>query len=121
MGITDRLREYLSFKGISTIKEFSTFVGFSHQTASNYWKGLRVPNHIALEKITRSFTELNISWLLTGDGEMLEKSGQSESSQVNYKELYEDMKFISSEKEKLIERLEKENNQLRIQLKRDAG
>ena len=68
-----RVIQVANYYGINKPSEFARKTGFSHQVASNYLKGERVPNADALSLIKRLF-DINGTWLLTGEGEMLETS-----------------------------------------------
>lgn len=67
MSVKERLKEYLKEKGIK-IKHFEDAIGVSNSFVNN------IRSSIAPEKlkvIKENFTDINIDWLLTGDGEMI--------------------------------------------------
>lgn len=65
--IKERLTAYLKYKGINK-SEFGRRVGVSNSYISAIRKSIQPDK---TEKIASSFPDLNIAWLLTGDGEML--------------------------------------------------
>lgn len=65
--IKERLTAYLKYKGINK-SEFGRKVGVSNSYISAIRKSIQPDK---TEKIAASFPDLNIAWLLTGDGEML--------------------------------------------------
>lgn len=70
MGIKSRLRKFLNFKGI----EDSEFELKCNLPIGYIATGIRGSIHQKkLEGIRRQFPELNIGWLLSGDGEMIRK------------------------------------------------
>lgn len=67
MGVKDRLTEFLTYKNIGQAK-FAGIVGLSKGYVNN------IVNTIgpkAKPKIEAAFPDLNIDWLLSGEGEML--------------------------------------------------
>ena len=65
--IKERLTAYLKYKGINK-SEFGRMVGVSNAYISSIRKSIQPDK---TEKIAASFPDLNIAWLITGDGEML--------------------------------------------------
>lgn len=66
MGTRERLIQFVDYKGISKSKFYSN-VGLSNGF-------LDKNNHIGsdkIEKIIYKFPELNLNWLITGEGEMI--------------------------------------------------
>lgn len=75
MGATERVREYLIFKGISKYK-FCQLLGFSNKFLDN-------SDNMGTDKackILHYYPEINAEWLLTGDGEMIKPTFQEEKS-----------------------------------------
>ncbi len=70
--INSRILQIADYYNIKKAADFSKKTGFSHQVASNYLKGTRVPNAEALAVIKQVF-DVSADWLLTGEGEMLRK------------------------------------------------
>jgi hypothetical protein len=78
MGIVDRIYDYVEYKRV-TISEFSKIINvssgyFAKQKSNNANIGSNI-----IEKIIKSYPEINLYWLITGEGNMLRKV---ESSQL---------------------------------------
>lgn len=65
--IKERLSAYLQYKGINK-SEFGRIIGVSSSYISSMRKSIQPDK---AEKIASSFPDLNIAWLMTGEGEML--------------------------------------------------
>lgn len=70
MRIIDRLNEYIDHKGVS-LNAFDKSIG-----ASNGYIGRQIKNKASvggdvIEKISCEYTDLNLEWLITGQGSML--------------------------------------------------
>lgn len=66
-GIKDRLLQFIEHKRISKHR-FETMCGFSSRYVSNIQKTI---SSLSLKKISDVFPDLNIYWLETGEGHML--------------------------------------------------
>ena len=67
MSVKERLKKFVEFKEL-TASAFCKSIGVSNAYISSMNKSIQ-PDKI--ESITLKYPELNISWLLTGEGEML--------------------------------------------------
>lgn len=67
MNVRDRLIEYIAIKGISK-RAFALKIGASSSFVNNISQSI---GQDKINSIRKVFPDLNISWLLTGDGEML--------------------------------------------------
>ena len=76
MTLKDRLKEYCEMKNMA-ISRFEQSAGISNGYFNNVKKR---PSSITIEKIIRTFPDLNTDWLLTGEGEML-KSDAGKSTE----------------------------------------
>lgn len=75
-SIKQRLLSYIDNKGI-TVREFERACGMSN----GYVRGIDTAiGERKLKSISLQFPELNISWLLTGEGEMLKSEAQQPDS-----------------------------------------
>ena len=73
--IKERLIAYLKYKGVNN-SEFGRIIGVSNAYISSIRKSIQPDK---TEKISTSFPDLNISWLMTGEGEMI-KGAVSQSA-----------------------------------------
>lgn len=73
MSLQDRIRQFISYIGL-TVSEFEGKVGLSNGSVSKMGDGTR---RTTIDKISNSFPELSKTWLLTGEGEMLNTEGDS--------------------------------------------
>lgn len=84
MGLRERILEYISYKGI-TVQMFENKVNISNGAVSKMGNNTR---RSTLDKISKSFPDLNINWLITGVGQMcndlLEGTGSNEIPHINY-------------------------------------
>ncbi len=78
--IKERLVAYLKFKGINK-SEFGRIIGVSNAYISSIRKSIQ-PDKV--EKIAASFPDLNVSWLVTGDGEMIKDGSVSQNAKGDY-------------------------------------
>ena len=97
MCISERLKQVLDAKNM-TVTEFSNVTGISYRSAMNNLNEGRDPNVDALIKIYKGI-KINITWLLTGEGEMfsntINKNILSDSEKeliLNYREMPADFK-----------------------------
>lgn len=67
MSLRDRILNFIEAKGL-TVQSFEKMVGLSNGAVSKMGDNTR---RGTLDKISSRFPELNCSWLLTGEGEML--------------------------------------------------
>lgn len=73
-NVKDRLKQFIMFKNIST-REFERQIGVSYGFIGNMSKSTS-PDKVI--KISHQFPELNMTWLLTGEGEMLRTDSRPE-------------------------------------------
>ncbi len=66
-SVKERLKAYLSYKKIGQAK-FAQAAGLSRSFVNNIVNSIQPST---LERITKQFPDLSKSWLLTGEGEML--------------------------------------------------
>lgn len=79
MVIKDRLREYLTLKNLS-VREFERKCGLGNGVASRLGN---TTSPSTLNKISTS-CDLNVDWLLTGEGEMLREAALAAVPKVSY-------------------------------------
>lgn len=66
MSVKERLKEYIDFKGLS-IRYFCESIGVSSAYVTSMRKSIQPDK---LEVIALQYPDLNVQWLLTGEGEM---------------------------------------------------
>jgi len=81
-NIINRLLLYIKYKGITTAK-FERSV----KTGNNYLKNVKSIGSDKLSKILEIYPDLNIVWLITGEGEMLKDDHLKFNSDDNNKSL----------------------------------
>lgn len=84
MGLRERILEYISYKGI-TVQMFENKANISNGAVSKMGDNTR---RKTLDKISNSFPDLNINWLITGVGQMCNDSPEenegNEVPRINY-------------------------------------
>lgn len=110
MLVKDRLKLFIASKGL-TNQRFESEVGLSNGYVANMRKGV---GNDALERISNKFPELNKSWLLTGEGNMLKEQSVSTNSE-NTNQQSDDMTI-----QKLLEALERNDEQIRSLLEQKS-
>ncbi|MBQ5635763.1 MAG: hypothetical protein IIV10_05575 [Alistipes sp.] len=103
--VKERLRTFIASRDIS-IRRFEILCGFPNSFVSNI---KRTTSPARLEVIASKFPELNITWLMTGKGEML-NAPHLESSQTSQTE--EESMQLQQHCEKLLAQLEKQQSQI---------
>ncbi len=78
-SVKNRLIEFIVFKNIS-IHKFEKDVGFSQGYIKNISKSIQPDK---MEKIAKIYPELNLGWLMTGEGEMLRGQVQNVNGHHN--------------------------------------
>ena len=68
-NIAERLSEVMKYKGFK-ISSFADFLNVSHSFVSQILSGKRNPGHELIVTIATKLPEINLRWLLTGEGEM---------------------------------------------------
>lgn len=102
-NIKNRIIKFLAYLEIGQGK-FEKNCGISNGTVNNIKDGVSSPN---ISKIVKRYPELNLEWLITGNGTML-KSDDSANTD-SFKDKYYEQVERSNE-------LFKENRELRIQI-----
>jgi transcriptional regulator with XRE-family HTH domain len=69
-----RIKQFIDYKGLS-VKRFEEYVGMSNGSFASQLKNNKTIGVDKLEKILFIYPEINLDWLLTGDGEMLKPPG----------------------------------------------
>jgi len=71
-SINRRIFEILEYYNVTRYK-FSKLSGVSEATLLNIYKGKNKPSIDFLVKLLNTFKAINLNWLITGEGEMLQK------------------------------------------------
>ena len=74
-GLKERLLYFIEYKGLP-VQMFEKIVGLSNAAVSKMGDNTR---RSTIDKISKSFPELDVNWLLTGQGEMLSYGQDTES------------------------------------------
>lgn len=99
MELSDRFNLFLRDKGVSQ-KEFSDTTGYLRQSLSKIVTGkTKMPKSDFIIALMKSYPDLNLKWLLLGEGEM-----------------YQELNPIVQSQEALINELRLENDQLKEEL-----
>ncbi len=70
MTVKDRIKKFIEYKGYP-VRKFETETGLSHGYINNIRVSIQPPK---LKSIALRFPELDINWLMTGEGNMLKDS-----------------------------------------------
>ena len=106
MSTINRIIDFITTKGLNK-NEFYKITGLSN----GYLDKVKSIGADKIEIILNNFPDINLKWLITGNGAMLE-SGTVKNDE-NYKERLEELKSALKDKERIISMLEKEIAQLR--------
>ena len=74
----DRIKQVMEWTGLSQ-QDFATKLGISPASLSSIYNGRTNPTNNHVQAIHRSFPEIDINWLLFGEGEMFGKASVSPS------------------------------------------
>ena len=107
-NVKDRLVEYLDYKGINK-NRFSKTIGVSPAYVNSIRKSIQ-PDKI--KSIAVSFPDLNIEWLLTGEGEMVNKDNHAKVSDTvsMSREVFEQITRLTEQNSKLAETVLSQQN-----------
>lgn len=74
--ILDNLKKYIDYKGIS-VAAFEKSIGMSNNSFRKSWLAGKGIGTDKLENILNVYSDINMSWLFTGQGEMLKEKSQN--------------------------------------------
>jgi transcriptional regulator with XRE-family HTH domain len=94
---------------------FSKAIGLSNNvTIGNIANGVKKPSFEVLEKIIQSFDNINVRWLITGEGEPLITPGDNKTDCASCREKDRIIKELQEQsikdKERIIQLLEKKSS-----------
>ena len=76
-----RIKKWIKYKGLKS-SSFADEIGVNRATVSHILSGRNKPSIDFIEKMIRSFPDLNIDWLIIGFGFMKKLDNSKESQQV---------------------------------------
>lgn len=113
MNIFSRILQFIDYKGISKNK-FSNEIGLSNSYMTKMEGSDNVGSKI-IEKIVRSYPDINLTWLITGSGDMfLNQNNKNESEPMDCNNC--PFKKMADKYENLVDRLNLENERLNNEL-----
>lgn len=92
--ILDRIKEYIDKKGI-TIAAFERSVGMSNASFGKSLKGGKAIGTDKLENILTIYQDINPSWLLTGEGNMLRLESEKKEKLPSVNQTYEGSPYFN--------------------------
>lgn len=92
--ILDRIKEYIDKKGI-TIAAFERSVGMSNASFGKSLKGGKAIGTDKLENILTIYQDINPSWLLTGEGNMLRLESEKKEKLPSVNQTYEGAPYFN--------------------------
>ena len=91
-----RIKKWIEYKGLKA-SSFADKIGVNRATVSHILSGRNKPSVDFIDKMIRSFPDLNANWLLVGDGFMRKSDGIKEIQKLkNIKKIvvfYDDNSF----------------------------
>ncbi len=102
MRLTDRLQRYLDHKGI-TVYSFERTCDVGNGYLGKQSKGKGSIGSDILEKIADNYPDLNLTWLITGRGKMLQKTVAEKESPAGTGHLLREEEAVYKIRNKLIE------------------
>lgn len=103
MTIGKRLREYISERNLSQ-EEFSALSKISKQTVNNIIQDRNAPSGDVLVKIAAEYKDLNLNWLVTGNGNKFNSQANTTNNSTIYTDdlSRESLLILVTEKDKII-------------------
>jgi transcriptional regulator with XRE-family HTH domain len=74
-SISDRIKTVLTYYGLNS-GEFASKLDIQKSSVSHLLSGRNKPSFVFLSKFVKVFPEIDIKWLLSGEGNMLENSAE---------------------------------------------
>jgi len=101
MAINERLRQFIELTCLN-ITDFAKKAGIPYVSLQNYLRGIRSPNVENIHKIVAKFN-LNVHWLLTGEGDpFITKKEQQSSLNDRAEEVLRLIRDMNEEQQKEI-------------------
>lgn len=86
----ERLLEFIAYLGVS-VKEFERSCGRPNGFVNNMRDNMSVKT---LGEVSARYPSLNTAWLITGEGEMIRKDGETEALEKRVRELEETVSIL---------------------------
>lgn len=71
--MNDRIKQFMDYKGISS-SELADSIGVQRSNVTHVLQGRNKPGFLFISKILETYPEINAKWLITGEGNMLDKN-----------------------------------------------
>ena len=120
MRLTDRLLEYLAYKEI-TVYAFEKTCGVGNGYLGKQSKGKGSVGSDILEKIGDHYPDLNLGWLITGKGKMLQKPLPGKKSESHDGMILMEEAAVYKIRNKLVEMLKEQLKALETSLPGDKS
>lgn len=118
-NLIDRLNQFIDYKGV-TISKFEKSVGMSNASLAKTLKNGKRIGTDSLEKILNTYPEMNLNWLVTGDGTMLKNRNSNNDNKETVNSLVSE-NFVSYNKARPVKNLKESNNIFVLDTKAAAG
>ena len=99
--VAKRIKIFIQHLGITTA-EFCRKTGLSRQTVDKFKAGIHGPSVESLDKIIKSYPELRLNWLVSGEGMMVERITDDDRNIRNGSNWIPTLRFFHTMKESML-------------------
>ena len=117
--INERLSDFLINKNISQ-QEIAISLGTSQPNVSAMCKGYRTISRKTVVKLSNIFPDLNVDWLLKGEGSMLRGSGEPKATESGDAALREEVVMLRERVRNLQKLIDEKERTIRILSRRPS-